>query len=101
MGLRFRFLRKGAFVAILAFAGLFFALRVPQTYAALRVKNHEIRKLQQRNADLKKDNGERKKWILDLTRNRSEQENLLRREYHKQRDGDTTFMLQPDHKPAK
>lgn len=99
--MRLRFLRRGVFVAALAFVGLFFALRVPQTYAALRVKNGQIRKLQQRNADLKKDNGERKKWIDDLTRNRSEQENLLRREYHKQRQGDTTFMLQPDQKPAK
>jgi cell division protein FtsB len=97
----FQFLRRGAFVAVLAFLGLFFALRVPQTYAALRVKNEQIRKLQRHNADLKKDNAERKKWIDDLTSNRSEQENLLRREYHKQRQGDTTFMLQPDQKPAK
>lgn len=99
--MRFRFLRRSVFVAVLAFAGLFFALRVPQSYAALRVKNDQIRRLQQHNADLKKDNGERKKWIDDLTRNRSEQENLLRRQYHKQREGDTTFMLQPDHQPAK
>lgn len=91
----FQLLRRGAFAAVLAFVGLFFALRVPQTYAAWREKNVQIRKLQQQNADLRKDNLERKKWIDDLTRNRSEQENLLRREYHKQRQGDTTFMIQP------
>ncbi len=91
-------LRRGAAFAIIAVAILFFGVRVPQAYANLRAKHERIRQLQQHNADLRNENDKRKKWIDDLSRNPTEQENVLRERYHKQRQGDTTFIIQPEKK---
>lgn len=88
-----RTLRRGAVLAILAFACVFFGIRVPQAYMNLRAKREHVRELQQRNDQLRKENDKRKRWIEDLTKNSSEQENVLRERYHKQRKGDTTFII--------
>jgi cell division protein FtsB len=96
VGLRFRFV-----LAVLAFVVLVLGLRVPQAYSTLRAKHDRIRQLQQTNADLRKENGERRKWIDDLGRNPAMQEKVLRERYHKGRDGETTFMLKPDEQKKK
>ncbi len=88
----FRFLRRGAFVALFALA-LIFGLRVPQSYMAWRAKNVKIRALERENADLKRENEKRRIWIEDLKNNRSAQERVIRERLQKQREGDTTFML--------
>ncbi len=96
--MNFRTLRRGAVLAILAFACLVFGLRVPQAYMNLRAKREHVRELQKQNEALRKENEQRKRWIEDVSKNPSQQENLLRERYHKQRQGDTTFIIQPEKK---
>lgn len=93
-----RTLRRGAVLAILGFACVVFGFRVPQAYMNLRAKREHARELEQRNEQLRKENAKRRQWIEDLTKNSSEQENVLRERYHKQRQGDTTFIIQPEKK---
>lgn len=88
-----RFLRRGAFVAFLAFVALFCALKVPQAWSALHVKNERIRTLQREVADLTRENKERKDRIHDLQYDRNTQENLIKDRLKKQHKGDTTLML--------
>ncbi len=90
-------LRRGALLAIVAVAVLFFGVRVPRAYGNLKSKHERIRQLQQRNADLRNENEKRRQWVEDLSSNPAEQENVLRERYHKQRQGDTTFIIQPEH----
>ncbi len=95
-----RFLGGGALLALISLTALFFALRVPQTYAAWRTKNDKIRVLQRQNADMRKENTDLKRWIEDLKSNRATQERVLRDQYHKQRQGDMTFQLPQPAAPA-
>jgi len=97
-------LQKIGVFAVLGMAGIYVyaALRGPQGLPALEEKWHEIRELQKRNADLKRDVESRSDRIKKLQESPSEQEMEIRRRLKMLRKGETTFIIPPapDNKPA-
>ena len=81
---------------------LFFSLRVPQGYAALKQKHVEIRQLQKQNADLALENERKRDRIRKLRDSRSEQELEIRQRLKLLREGETSFILHDQKKdPSK
>ena len=68
-------------------------LRGPQGLQTLIEKRREIRDLEERNANLKRENERRKERIHRLQESRSEQEMEIRKQLKLQRPGETTFIL--------
>ncbi|MBV9266984.1 MAG: septum formation initiator family protein [Acidobacteriaceae bacterium] len=91
------FLRPAALIA--AFAGLCayatIMLRGPQGLEALREKHREIEKLEERNADLRRELQEKQARIERLKHDADAQELEIRKRLKMQREGDTQFVL-PD-----
>ncbi len=73
---------------------LFFGLRVPQGYSALKEKHQQIRQLQKQNADLALDNQRKRERIRKLRNSRSEQELEIRKWLKLQRRGETSIVIQ-------
>ncbi len=83
-------------IATLALAGYgWMALRGPQGIEALLEKHREIRQLQERNADVARENERRREHIRRLKDSQSEQDMEIRRQLKLLRPGETTFIL-PD-----
>ncbi len=80
-------------VVILATAYGWVFLRGPQGLQTLIEKRREIRELEERNANLKRENERRKERIHRLQESRSEQEMEIRKQLKLQRPGETTFIL--------
>ena len=74
------------------------ALRGPQGVSALLEKRHEIRQLQEQNADLSRENQLKRERIRKLQGSSNEQELEIRKHLKMLRPGETEFIL-PD--PAK
>ena len=87
--------RRAGFVlvAILASAYGWIFLRGPQGLQTLIEKRREIRELEERNADIRRENDRRKERIRRLQESRSEQEMEIRKQLKLQRPGETTFIL--------
>jgi cell division protein FtsB len=79
--------------AILASAYGWMFLSGPQGLQSLIEKRHEIRDLEERNANIRLENDRRKERIRRLQESRSEQEMEIRKQLKLQRPGETTFIL--------
>ena len=80
-------------VVILATAYGWVFLRGPQGLQTLIEKRREIRDLEERNANIKRENERRKERIHRLQESRSEQEMEIRKQLKLQSPGETTFIL--------
>ena len=89
--------RRIAYIIAFVLIGLygFVALQGPQGIPALLEKRHEIRQLQEQNANLERENAYKRDRIRKLKENTSEQEMEIRKNLHKLRQGETSFIL-PD-----
>jgi cell division protein FtsB len=87
--------RRAGIVLVVILAGAYgwVFLRGPQGLQTLIEKRREIRDLEERNANLKRENERRKERILRLQESRSEQEMEIRKQLKLQRQGETTFIL--------
>lgn len=72
------------------------ALRGPQGVPALLEKQHEIRKLQEQNANLAREIQYKRQRIERLKHSPSEQEMEIRKQFKMLRPGETTFILPED-----
>ena len=81
------------FVAVATYG--YFTLRSPQGIPALREKWTEIRKMEEDNATLQRENDYRRKRIEKLESNPQEQELEIRKKLKLLRPGETSFIL-PD-----
>jgi cell division protein FtsB len=70
-------------------------LRGPQGLSALAEKQREVRELQEKNANLMRDNEAKRQRIERLKHDRSAQEIEIRKRLKLQRPGETSFVL-PD-----
>jgi cell division protein FtsB len=94
---RFIFLIVIALVAAYGYR----TLRSPQGLPALREKRDEIRKLEEQNAALQRENDYRRDRIKKLEVNPSEQELEIRKKLKLLRPGETSFILPEPAQPAK
>jgi cell division protein FtsB len=82
-----------ALVGLAAYATIM--LRGPQGLSALAEKRREVRQLEEKNANLVRDNDAKKLRIERLKHDRSAQEVEIRKRLKLQRPGETSFVL-PD-----
>ncbi len=96
-----RLLQKTGYVLALGIfaAVLVTVVRGPQGIQALSEKRKEIRTLQEENADLARENEQKKLRIKRLADSQAEQELEIRERLKLVRPGETSFIL-PDAKPA-
>jgi len=89
--------RRTAFVLVIGIIGVYgyLVLRGPQGIPALREKWREIRKLEEDNATLERENQYRRERIQKLEKSPSEQELEIRKKLKLVRPGETSFIL-PD-----
>ena len=80
-------------MAILALAYGWVFIRGPQGIQTLIDKHREIRELEERNANMARENDRRKERIRRLEQSRSEQELEIRKQLKLVRPGETTFIL--------
>jgi cell division protein FtsB len=98
--------RRAGFVvvAVLALAYGWVFLRGPQGFQTLIEKRHEIRDLEIKNDEMRRENDRRKERIRRLQDSRSEQDMEIRKQLKLQKPGETTFILpeseQKTDKPA-
>jgi len=85
-------------VGVTAYGLIFFF--GPQGVQALLEKHREIRRLQEQNAQMARENEQRRDRIKRLEENRSEQEMEIRKQLKLQRPGETTFILPESPKDA-
>jgi cell division protein FtsB len=90
-------LQKVGVLTALTLCGVYVyvALRGPQGLPAVEERWTEIRDLQKRNADLKRDVDSRSDRIRQLQDSPSEQELEIRRRLKMLRKGETTFIIAP------
>lgn len=86
------------FIAVATYG--YFTLRSPQGVPALREKWTEIRKMEEENAALQRDNDYRRKRIEKLATNPQEQELEIRKKLKLLRPGETSFILPDQPKPG-
>src|SRR5271154_6354028 len=93
--------RRAILVIVFALIGAYgvVELRGPQGLPALKEKWTEIRKLEEENANLQRENDYRRERIKKLESSVSEQELEIRKKLKLLRPGETSFIL-PEHPPA-
>ena len=93
--------RRAVFLLVVAVIGVYgyLALRGPQGLPALRGKWHEIRTLEEDNANLQRENQYRRDRIKKLEESPSAQELEIRKKLKLNRPGETSFIL-PDQPKA-
>ena len=96
--------RRAILVIVFALIGVYglMELRGPQGLPALRDRWTEIRKLEEENANLQRENDYRRERIKKLEGSVSEQELEIRKKLKLLRPGETSFILpeQPKHDAA-
>lgn len=92
-----KFLRPIAALAALAGLGAYatLMLRGPQGLSALSEKHHEIRSIEEQNAELQRDIEAKRTRIERLKHDSSAQELEIRKRLKMQRPGETRFVLPP------
>lgn len=85
------------FVLVAAYG--YYTLRSPQGLPALREKWTQIRKMEEDNTALQRDNDYRRKRIEKLANNPAEQELEIRKKLKLLRPGETSFILPDQPKP--
>ncbi len=90
-----RVVRRAAILLVFGLVGVYgyFTLRGPQGIPALREKWREIRKLEDDNATLQRENEYRRDRIKKLEQSPSEQELEIRKKLKLLRKGETSFIL--------
>ena len=93
--------RRAIFLIVFALIGAYglMELRSPQGIPALRQRWTEIRKLEEENANLQRENNYRRERIQKLESSASEQELEIRKKLKLVRPGETSFIL-PDQAKA-
>jgi cell division protein FtsB len=93
--------RRAIFLIGFALIGAygFVELRSPQGIPALKQRWEEIRKLEEENANLQRENDYRRERIKKLEGNASEQELEIRKKLKLLRPGETSFILPEQPKP--
>ncbi len=93
--------RRMFFLLVVALIGVYgyLALRGPQGLPALREKWSEIRKLEEENANIQRENQYRRDRIKKLEENPSAQELEIRKKLKLVRPGETSFILPDQPKP--
>ena len=86
------------FVLVAAYG--YYTLRSPQGLPALHDKWTEIRKMEEENAALQRENDYRRKRIEKLANNPAEQELEIRKKLKLLRPGETSFILPDQPKPV-
>lgn len=88
-------MRRAGYTAVaIAFASYgWMALRGPQGLDALLSKHREIRQLEEKNAEMARENERRREHIRRLKESQSEQDMEIRRQLKLLRPGETTFIL--------
>jgi cell division protein FtsB len=94
-------LKKTGLLVIIAILGVYtlIAFRGPQGIPALLEKRKQITRLEEQNADLVREIGEKRNRIERLKHSPTEQELEIRNRLKLQRSGDTTFILPDQQKP--
>ncbi len=89
--------RRAIFLIVFALIGAYglMELRSPQGIPALRQRWTEIRKLEEDNANLQRENNYRRERIKKLESSASEQELEIRKKLKLLRPGETSFILPP------
>jgi cell division protein FtsB len=95
-------IRRVLFVVVFAAIGVYglVELRGPEGLPALKDRWTEIRKLEEENANLQRENDYRRDRIKKLEGNASEQELEIRKQLKLLRPGETTFILPEQPKAA-
>lgn len=90
-----RLLQGAVLIVVFALIGVygFVELRGPQGIPALKSRWTEIRKLEEENANLQRENDYRRDRIKRLEQSSSEQELEIRKQLKLLRPGETTFIL--------
>ena len=93
--------RRTVYLLVVALVGVYgyLALRGPQGIPALREKRGEIRRLEEENANLQRENQYRRDRIKKLEKSPSEQELEIRKKLKLVRPGETSFILPDQPKP--
>ena len=93
-------LRRAILLIVFALIGAFglVELRSPQGIPALRERWSEIRKLEEENANLQRENDYRRERIKKLESSPAEQELEIRKKLKLLRPGETSFILPPQPK---
>ena len=93
--------RRIAFTVAFALLGAYgyFTLTGPQGIPGVMEKRHEIRRLQEQNANLTREIDIKRERIRKLTLSKSEQDLEIRRKTNKVQPGDTEYMLSNPAKP--
>jgi len=96
-----KILGAATFLAVLAGVGIYgyLSLSKPQGIPAVHGKWNEIRKMEEENAALQRENEYRRKRIDKLRDNTSEQELEIRKKLKLLRPGETSFILPEQPKP--
>lgn len=84
-------------VLVITYGWVFF--RGPQGLQTLLEKRREIRELEYRNDEARRENERRKEKIHRLEESRSEQEMQIRKQLKLQKQGETTFILPESEQP--
>src|SRR5271154_1274184 len=94
--------RRAILVIVFALIGAYgvVELRSPQGLPALKERWTEIRKLEEENANLQRENDYRRERIKKLESSVSEQELEIRKKLKLLRPGETSFILPEQPKPA-
>src|SRR5271154_4985854 len=94
--------RRGLIVVVFALVGAYglAQLRGPQGLPALREQWDQIRRLEEENANLQRENDYRRGRIKKLESSPSEQELEIRKKLKLLRPGETSFILPEQPKPA-
>jgi cell division protein FtsB len=92
--------RRAGFALVIILVGAYgwVFLHGPQGLQTLIEKRREIRELEERNANIRRENDRRKERIRRLQESRSEQDMEIRKQLKLQRPGETTFIL-PEGEP--
>jgi cell division protein FtsB len=93
--------RRAILLIVFALIGAYglVELRSPQGIPALKQRWDEIRKLEEENASLQRENNYRRERIKKLESSASEQELEIRKKLKLLRPGETSFILPPQPKP--
>jgi cell division protein FtsB len=93
-------LRRAILLVVFALIGAYglVELRSPQGIPALKQRWDEIRKLEEENANLQRENNYRRERIKKLESSVSEQELEIRKKLKLLRPGETSFILPPQPK---
>jgi cell division protein FtsB len=90
-----KLLRYIGYLAALGLAGVYVFLLIagPQPLSNITKTQQQLRRMEEENETLRKDIARRKAYLDELERDRSKQDQEIRKGLNKQREGETTIFL--------